>query len=167
MGIVSWLGEDEKDLEIGEGGKYGEEGKRRGERLEKVEGSQKGSRCLERLQRRESTETQDTRLTCIDDQPDNPLDVGLFTVKPGKMEDVLVGDGRRGDRDDLNGGAQDDPLDLKKPYSVSSRQMEGEGMRVARGESAFLSKSEIMCANAKVWLAEHVLGYVTLSQQHI
>lgn len=167
MGIVSWLGEDEKDLEIGEGGKYGGEGKRRGERLEKVEGSKKGSRCLERLQRRESTETQDTRLTCIDDQPDNPLDVGLFTVKPGKMEDVLVGDGRRGDRDDLNGGAQDDPLDLKKPYSVSSRQMEGEGMRVARGESAFLSKSEIMCANAKVWLAEHVLGYVTLSQQHI
>ena len=163
MGIVSWLGEDEKDLEIGEGGKYGGEGKRRGERLEKVEGSKKGSLKLER---RESTETQDTRLTCVDDQPDNPLDVGLFTVKPGKMEDVLVGDGR-GDRDDLKGGAQDDPLDLKKPYSVSSRQMEGEGMRVARGESAFLSKSEIMCANAKVWLAEHVLGYVTLSQQHI
>ena len=151
MGIVSWLSEDERDLERGEGEEKGGEGKRRG-----------------RLQRRESTETQDTRLTCVDDQPDNPLDVGLFNVKPSKMEDVLIGDGRRGDRGDLKGGVQDDPLDLKKPYTVSSRQMEGEGMRVARGESAFLSKSEIMCANAKVWLAEHVLGYVVLSlKQHI
>ena len=66
--------------------------------------------------------------------------------------------------DDLKRGAPDDPLDLKKPYTVSSRQMEGEGMRVARGESAFLNKSEIMCVNLKVWLAQHVLGYVTLSQ---
>ena len=55
---------------------------------------------------------------------------------------------------------KDDPLDLKKPYSVSSRQLEGEGMRVARGESAFLSKSEVMWVNVKVWLTEHVLGYV-------
>ena len=155
MGIVSWFGEDEKDLERGEG----EEGCGEGKRLERGEGFKKGSS----LQRGESTETQDTRLTCVDDQPDNPLDVGLFTVTSSKMEDVLIGDGRRGDRDDLKGGAQDDPLDLKKPYTVSSRQMEGEGMRVARGESAFLSKSEIMCTNAKVWLAEHVLGYVVLS----
>ena len=146
MGIVSWLSEDERDLERGEGEEKGGEGKRRG-----------------RLQRRESTETQDTRLTCVDDQPDNPLDVGLFTVTSSKMENVLIGGGRKGDREDLKGGAQDDPLDLKKPYTVSSRQMEGEGMRVARGESAFLSKSEIMCANAKVWLAEHVLWYVVWS----
>ena len=104
-----------------------------------------------------STETQDTRLTCVEDQPDNPLDVGLFTVTPSrKMEEALVGDKRS---DDLKGVAQDDPLDLKKPYTVSSRQLEGEGMRVARGESAFLSKSEIMCVNAKVWLAQHVLWY--------
>ena len=151
MGIASWLGEDEKDLEIGEG-EYGGEGKRGG--------LKKGSW----LERRESTETQDTRLTCVDDQPDNPLDVGLFTVTSSKMENVVIGGGRKGDREDLKaGGAQDDPLNLKKPYTVSSRQMEGEGMRVARGESAFLSKSEIMCANAKVWLAEHVLWYVVWS----
>ena len=149
----------------GEGNKGG-----RRERFEKKEttreyegeGNKRTRRC--RLERGESTETRDTRLSCVDDQPDNSLDVGLFTVKLSKMEDSLVEDGRG---QDLKRGAQDDPLDQKKPYTVSSRQLEGEGMRVARGESAFLSKSEIMCANAKVWLAEHVLGYVTLFQQHI
>ena len=114
-----------------------------------------------RLEKDESTETRDTRLSCVDEQPDNPLDMGLFTVTPRKMGDTLIADGRG---DDLKRGAQDDPLDLKKPYTVSSRQLEGEGMRVARGESAFLSKSEVMCVNLKVWLADHVLGYVALSQ---
>ena len=138
MGIISWLGEDEKDLERGDEEDGGGEGNKRRGRLEKGE----------------STETQDTRLTCVDDQPDNPLDVGLFTVTPRKMEEALIEE-ERGDINHL--GAQDDPLDLKTPYTVSSRQLEGEGMRVARGESAFLSKSEVMWANAKVWLAEHVL----------
>lgn len=146
MGIISWLGEDEQDLERGDGEEDG------GAERNKI--FRRG-----RLEKGESTETQDTRLSCVEDQPDNPLDVGLFTVTPRKMEDALIEDGK-GDKGDLNGGGQDDPLDLKTPYTVSSRQLEGEGMRVARGESAFLSKSEIMWVNAKVWLAEHVLGYV-------
>ena len=148
MGIISWLGEDEQDLERGEG---------------EEDGGAEGNMIFVRgrLEKGESTETQDTRLSCVDDQPDNPLDVGLFTVTPRKMEDALIEFGK-GDMDDMKGGGQDDPLDLKTPYTVSSRQLEGEGMRVARGESAFLSKSEIMWVNAKVWLAEHVLGYVVL-----
>ena len=146
MGIISWLGEEEQDLERGDGEEDG------GAERNKI--FRRG-----RLEKGESTETQDTRLSCVEDQPDNPLDVGLFTVTPRKMEDALIEDGK-GDEGDLNGGGQDDPLDLKTPYTVSSRQLEGEGMRVARGESAFLSKSEIMWVNAKVWLAEHVLGYV-------
>ena len=146
MGIISWLGEDEQDLERGDGEEDG------GAERNKI--FRRG-----RLEKGESTETQDTRLSCVEDQPDNPLDVGLFTVTPRKMEDALIEDGK-GDKGDLNGGGQDDPLNLKTPYTVSSRQLEGEGMRVARGESAFLSKSEIMWVNAKVWLAEHVLGYV-------
>ena len=148
MGIISWLGEDEQDLERGDGEEDGG-----------AEGNKRFRRG--RLEKGESTETQDTRLSCVDDQPDNPLDVGLFTVTPRKMEDALIEFGK-GDMDDMKGGGQDDPLDLKTPYTVSSRQLEGEGMRVARGESAFLSKSEIMWVNAKVWLAEHVLGYVVL-----
>ena len=151
MGIKSWLGEDEKDLERGGGEE--EDGGGEGNKVGKRRG---------RLEKGESTETQDTRLTCVDDQPDNPLDVGLFTVTPRKMEEALIED-----RDDLKGGAQDDPLDLKTPYTVSSRQLEGEGMRVARGESAFLSKSEVMWVNAKVWLAEHVLWYVVSSLLNI
>ena len=149
MGIKSWLGEDEKDLE--RGGGDGEEGEGEGNKVGKRRG---------RLEKGESTETQDTRLTCVDDQPDNPLDAGLFTVTPRKMEEALIEE-ERGDINHL--GAQDDPLDLKTPYTVSSRQLEGEGMRVARGESAFLSKSEVMWVNAKVWLAEHVLWYIVSS----
>ena len=166
MGIRSWLGEDEPDLEMGGDGE--EENKRvrtrgcleKGVSTETQDTKHKTQiRIKGRLEKGESTETQDTRLSCVDDQPDNPLDVGLFTVTPRKKEDRLFEDGK-GDRDDLKRGAQDDPLDLKTPYTLSSRQLEGEGLRVARGESAFLSKSQIMWVNAKVWLAEHVLGYV-------
>ena len=163
MVLISWMGEDEKDLESGKGEKEyggGEEGRRRGARLEKVFFFSFLHLLNFFFEKVGSTETQDTRLTCVEDQPDNPLDVGLFTVTPSrKMEEALIDDKRS---DDLKGVDQDDPLNLKKPYTVSSRQLEGEGMRVARGESAFLSKSEIMCVNAKVWLARHVLWY-TLS----
>ena len=136
MGIAGWFSEEEKDLERGEGDE--EEGNKRG-----------------RLDRGESTETKITQLSCVENDPENPLDRGLFTVTPWKKEDMDIEGGKLGKLNQL-----DDPLDLKKPYSVSSRQLEGEGMRVARGESAFLSKSEVMWVNVKVWLTEHVLGYV-------
>ena len=85
MGIISWMGEDEPDLERGEGEEDGgaEDSKR--------------AKPRGRLEKGESTETQDTRLTCVDDQPDNPLDAGLFTVTPRKMEDG------KGDRNDVLG----------------------------------------------------------------
>ena len=141
MGIAGWFGDEGKDLERGE---------------ELGEGDQDGEvQKRGRLDRGESTETKITQLSCVENDPENPLDRGLFTVTPWKKEDTDIEGGKLGK---LN--TKDDPLDLKKPYSVSSRQLEGEGMRVARGESAFLSKSEVMWVNVKVWLTEHVLGYV-------
>ena len=132
MGIIAWLSEesDEADLERGERG---------------VDEVKRG-----KLEKGLSTETQDTRLTCVEDQPDNPLDVGLFTVTTGKLEDALI--------DQEKKEVADNPLDLKTPYTISSRQREGEGLRVARGESAFLSKSGVLWVNAKIWLSEHFLG---------
>ena len=132
MGIIAWLSEesDENDLERGE---RGDDEVKRG-----------------KLEKGQSTETQDTSLTCVEDQPDNPLDVGLFTVTTGKLEDALI--------DQEKKEVEDNPLDLKTPYTVSSRQREGEGLRVARGESAFLSKSGVLWVNAKIWLSEHFLG---------
>ena len=112
MGIASWFGGEGKGLERGEelGGDQDGEVQKRG-----------------RLDRGESTETKITQLSCVENDPENPLDRGLFTVTPWKKEDTDIEGGKLGK---LN--TKDDPLDLKKPYSVSSRQLEGEGMRVAR-----------------------------------
>ena len=78
------------------------------------------------------------------------MDVGLFTVTTGKLEDASI--------DQEKKEVADNPLDLKTPYTVSSRQREGEVLRVASGESAFLSKSGVLWVNAKIWLSEHFLG---------